>query len=373
MIRVPATAARRVRWTISTACVALLLGTSHAALGADLSREVLDAPDATVYTSAINSYILAKYKGLSSTDASEVKSAREGLVGEMRGITPPSASFADVYCGDLATVLTSLTSNPDPRIRLNVAIVTARVAERAQDASARLSPLVMAELKDTNAGVVLWAMRAARETIVPTLNVNLKGVNNPLVLQILAAAKATTNGAVIGAAYDALSADSSNPTSLPVYISATQQLLTFRLSQYSAGTTPTEPAMDSRGTGFLADRKVWTSQAKVQQLATIKLIVDLVSAANTAYGPAQGTDKDELATLLGSLGKALYVIALNNQDAPLQTGVTALAGVTPRSSAAAIAAAIAQAYAATTVSFPTVKPAISPATKPMTPPPAAVK
>ena len=353
------------RIALAVACISALfsVGASHAS-AADLPKETLTASDVTPFAGAIQSYIAAQVKGLVDADPAKGSKSRQGLIDEMAGLNPPSAAFADFYCGELTNQLVPLTSNSDPRVRLNIAIITARVAERAQDASGRLAPLIVAELKDTNAGVMLWAMRAARNTIAPILNV--KGANNSLVPAILAAAKSTNSGAVIGAAYDALAATGPNPAALPVNIGATIQLLGFRLSQYGSSVPP-EPPMDGRGTSFLTQMQIWTAQTPPQQIALVQMILDLVGAANSGYSTAQGVDRDELVTLMSSAGKALYVIGINKQDPLLQAAVTPLAQATSRMSPAALQANVNSAVNGVLNSFPKVHKPMSATTAASTP------
>ncbi|MBV8780548.1 MAG: hypothetical protein JO353_04060 [Phycisphaerae bacterium] len=348
----------------AVAAIGLSLALAASGHAADLSKDVTSAADATPFQGTIHASIESRVRDIVADDPSKAMRARESLVDELRGT--PSASFSDVYCGELANLLMPLARNPSPRVRLNAAIITARVAERAADASARLAPLIIAQLKDENMGVVLWAMRAAHFVLPPV--VNLQGKTNTIIPAMVAAAEHSNSGAVVGAAYDALTADTSNATALPIYLDAVQKLLAFRISQYASGTAPSEPPMDTRATVFLTDRKVWTLQGKTLQPTTVQMIVDLIGAGGPEFGSVQGTDRQELAALLSFAAKALYVIGITNNDQGLITAVAPLSSTQGNTPPATVMTNVAGAITAAITSFPTVHKPAAPSSAPATAP-----
>ena len=115
-----------------------------------------------------------------------------------RQVTAPgtgslSAGFLSAYAGLVNDELLKIAQSPDTRVRLNVAIVSARVAEGAKNA--KLAPLTAALLKDASDGVLWWALRSAR-AVIPYDNTNQL---IPVIVEL-----GRTRPGVITAVYDAL-------------------------------------------------------------------------------------------------------------------------------------------------------------------------
>jgi hypothetical protein len=110
--------------------------------------------------------------------------------------------------------------------------------------------------------------------------------------------------------------------------------------------------MDGRGTNFLTQLQVWSSQTKPRQFAIVQMVLDLIGGAANAYPTAQGSDRDQLAALLSTTGEALIVVGINKQDPVLQAGVTPLAKVNSRMAPAAVTQSVNAAFVAVLTSFP---------------------
>jgi len=334
---------------------------------ADLSKDIRTADDTTPYINQISTYVQGQV-GIISTDADPIQSsrARESLLDEVRGLTPPSADFLNRYSKQLSVSLPPLLAPTNSvRVRLNVAIVVAGVAQASQDA--QLAQLVIQELNDPNEGVVLWGLKAAHDILPSTLGVvNLKA---QLISASSKAAQRLGTGPIISAAYNALAIDT-NPTPVDLII-AMQKLLNWRIKQYNVAVPP-EPPADAVATTFLTERGVWSPNIP-QQAATVQALADLIGAAITDLPAATQEDHDELILLLKKSGEAIYVIGLNNADPSLQAAATPLAHIDQRPQPMLPADAARLVVQALAVRFPTLHtPAMfaapAPATAPKTSP-----
>jgi hypothetical protein len=232
-------------------------------------------------------------------------------------------------------------------VRLNAAIVVARIAAQSQDAG--LSSLIITELSDQNEGVVLWALKAAQSVMPSALNVTATKVK--LITAVTVAAQRVKTGPIIAAAYNALSYDKlPQPADLIVPM---QSLLAWRISQYAAGIPP-EPPADARATNFLTERNIWLG-APSSQLATVQLIAQLIAADVQDQASAKGDDLDELNLLLKKLGESIYVVGVASADPSLQTASTPLQSITQRPPPMSAAAAAGRAIGALAVKFPGLK------------------
>jgi hypothetical protein len=305
---------------------------------ADISQDIRTADDATPYKATIDANIQSQVTSILQDDPIQSARARDSLVDEVRGLIPPSASFLDLYCSELQSQFAPLTApTASIRVRLNAAIVVARVAATAKDAN--LAQLVIAELNDQNEAVVLWGLKAAHDVIPPALNVQT--LKASLISAVIKAAQRLTTGPIISAAYNALSpTDPSTP--LASLIDPVQTLLAWRLTQYN-NAVPSEPPDDAVAIGFLTQRSAWLTETPPQQRRTVQLAVDLLGAATSSLSMAQQDDKDELTLLLRKMGDAIFAFGITTADPSLRTAAGPLRTVDqrPQSSSPVQAAALA--------------------------------
>src|SRR5205085_2577218 len=127
----------------------------------------------------MQSFISAQVAALAGTGASQ-SAARDALIAEASdGAQPASPAYLDTYAELLNPAVGKLASNPQMRVRLNAAIVTARVAERADNS--RLADAAVAFINDKSEPVALWGLKAARALIPAVLRDPLLAPNNKLV------------------------------------------------------------------------------------------------------------------------------------------------------------------------------------------------
>ena len=231
---------------------------------------------------------------LAGTDAQARGDARDALVGSVAsaGNQAPSAAYLDLFASTLDAAMQPLTSNADVNVRLNVAIVAARVAYRADNG--RLEGTTIKLLSDKSPAVVLWAIKSAGG-VLPWV---VQRPGNPLLPAVVAQANgANVSGAVIAEIYQALTCHANEgghavpPNVYASVVPSIHKLMRARLAGYSGAATPAEPKAESIAFTMLVSKAVWTTQKPDQQVATIELILDtMAAAANASASGAQGVD-----------------------------------------------------------------------------------
>jgi hypothetical protein len=255
------------------------------------------------------------------------QAARDALIGEVVGALQPSSSFLDVYAKLLNKALLPLTKSDSMRVRLNVAIVAARVAQRVETIG--LEEVAEALVKDDSAAVVLWGVKAAGGVIPSVLRIPLLAGKDHLMQEVVAAVKKHPAGAITQAAYDALSlgvVDSRSaavePAMLKLTLPRVLELLTLRVQQYIHH-TPTEPSAENRATLFLADRRVWSVASAAQRVEIVQLLTQLLSVS--AQRASAGTShREQLVPVIQQTASALWVMADYLKSPALQAAATPL-------------------------------------------------
>ena len=230
------------------------------------------------------------------------------------------------YLANFTTVLNRealalLAANKDVRVRLNVAIVVARVAGNAQNAwlGPTIESLLAADKKEP---VVLWGMKAAG-SVLPQPG----GAPDKLLKAMLAAVKAhPSSGPIADEAYAAL-----QPTALaPSHdsIKFMQDIFELRIKSYASG-VPVDPTVDRRPSNFLTAggaQGMWTLSNPVEQKRTAQLISDLLdSAAKQADVTTASADaREQLVYLINSTAQAVQVVAGNVNNTGLQATARAV-------------------------------------------------
>ena len=116
----------------------------------------------------ITNAVKAKLPKLLSEDAETQKYARQWYIEQVTATEPPSASFMDVYADVINNALLNLIDPknqsggkaPAIRLRLNVAIINAAIAQRA--GNARQSTLTFTLLHDPCDAIVLWGIKGSQ-------------------------------------------------------------------------------------------------------------------------------------------------------------------------------------------------------------------
>lgn len=271
---------------------------------ANLGDNIRTATNVGPFLNQITSYINERVWKLSGSDPVAQSSAREDLVSE---VAPPagggklSPAFQASYAGLLNDQLLKLSHSKDTRVRLNAAIVAAKVAEGAQNAA--LAPAVTALVSDPSDAVAWWALRAAKSVIPHD--------NGQLVLVIVQIGQ--TRPGVAHAAYDALAiAHAAIPGAntarvLSATTSAVHAILRSRIDQYKTG-IPSDPLAESRAMSYLVGKKEYETQTAAQRLTTAQMISDLLSMAAKRAADVANDKRMELAIMIGKVGGAASVV-----------------------------------------------------------------
>jgi hypothetical protein len=331
---------------------ALILGyvmmTAAAAGAATLPIEIRTTTNGDAARPTIQTFLDKQVAQLSSTVPSEQSAAREAIAAE---VVPPigptavplSPVFYDLYAGILNDDLKPLEKNPDPRVRLNVAIAAARVAENA--GNARLSPLVTDLLGDQSPAVILWAIKASKFLLPQILANAVTAPNDSLLPTLIKTVQShSKSGPIIQGAYDALRVDSTivSPAAwgqvVPAAVAATQTLLENRITRYQAG-IPSLPVVDANATTFLSDAQIWRAQDNAQQQRSVQDIADLMSVVAQRWDSASPNERLDLAKLMRDAPGGIWVVGQNIGNSDLQHAEEQFK-ITPSMSAAQVSAQV---------------------------------
>ncbi|HEX8525028.1 MAG TPA: hypothetical protein VF669_22445 [Tepidisphaeraceae bacterium] len=298
------------------------------------SLAALTPADTTAISSALQSSIEALVQG--------TPRAREDLIGNAliggqlnAGASTASPAFLSALATELDKQLLPLAKNQNLTIRLNAAIVAARVAQYANNA--QLANTVLAFVNDQAEPVTLWGVRGARWIIPNLLGGPFANPKHQLISAVVNAVKAHPEGIAAGwiasDAYEALGLDLNDPNRAkkvtPAMIAGTvepmQNLLAVRADLYKTQ-VPANTVADRSGMNYLVNARVWTAQNAQQQTRTVQLLSDLMSlAVQQAVAQAQAnnaSDASELLLTVSQAAKALSVAAAGAQEPALNNAVT---------------------------------------------------
>ncbi|HEY1629565.1 MAG TPA: hypothetical protein VGF52_06880 [Tepidisphaeraceae bacterium] len=319
-----------------------------AAPAATLPMEIRTTINGVSAKPIIQTFLDKQVVGLSSSVPAQQTIAREAIAAEVvppvNPADPPlSPVFLDLYAGILNDDLMPLGKNPDPRVRLNAAIVAAKVAAKA--GNVRLEPLVSDLLADQSDAVVLWAVKACKFLLPQILANAVMAPNDQLMTTFLKTVQQHGKSApIVHAAYDALRVDSTTvpPAAwnqvVPATVTAAQTLLENRISAYHASIPP-QPGDDAIATTFLSDAQIWQAQSKDQQLRSVQDISDLLSVVAQRWENATPGERLDLAKLTKDAGGAVWVVGQNTGNADLQRAEEQLK-VAPSMSSAQVSAQV---------------------------------
>ena len=325
-----------IRACLAGLAFAAVAGGGPAARGQALPQSVIGAASAGQADGPVKAFVSGLVPRLGGQDLPEVARARDALVNPVLG-SSASGPFLQSYSSELNDALLPLTRSADARVRLNVAIVAARVAERS--GSADLAPLVTALVNDASPGVVLWGIKAAKSVLPTVMSNPLLRSQDKMAPAVLAAAKRLpASAAVAEEAYDALSLRLTNGGEvanlpggvfdqiLPVATDNIAALLEFRLGLYAGGKAPAGPAADAAAANFLLDSKVWPNSAPAAQERTVGLMEQLARAAAGSLSAPGGDDEGARSTL-GTIGSGFSVVGQILGSNPLIAAGKQVAGI----------------------------------------------
>ncbi len=256
------------------------------ALGQEISPGTRTAPAIAAGSQGaqeVDAYIRANVEKLNGEDPDAQRTARDALVSPMlqSPAVTPLPPFMDYYAAAMNRELLPLARKGDLRTRINVGIITARVAERVNNWRLRETAVVL--LDDKLEPIAYWGLKAAKPLMEPVMrNAGVIADTVPLWDRVIATVKRFGSGPVVNEGYAALSVPQNAPREvLALAIPAMQELLNWRVEQYRRGVPP-EPIADNGAALFLSSGAIWRAQSQQEQLKTIQLFSDLIG-----YGAQQ--------------------------------------------------------------------------------------
>ena len=204
-------------------------------------------------------------------------------------------------------------ANATVRQRLNIAIVTAKVAYVADNVTLQATTIKL--INDPAEPVMLWGLKAAQKQVPLILKVKAPGQKPPqLVVDIAPAVFKHPSGPVFAEAYLALTAVD------PLVYTELIKLWGNRLSQYQGKDAPDDPEVDGRPVFTLSTSEMWKSvlnnpaaQSKVMQMISDQTSV----AAQWADKTPAGDKHDQLVKLVVQCAGACSVIGTNVKNPAL--------------------------------------------------------
>ena len=258
----------------------------------------------------IKAFVAAQFKRMVSPDASAdpqkaMRDGREALAQDAKaGSQPASPEYQAVYADAVAAeAKTAFPGTKDVRVKLNIAIALAKVAENAPQS--RLEPAISMLLADADSvPFQVWGIRAARYIMPDLVKI---GSANGLITRIVAIVKANPTGPLTEEAYDAL-----RPTTDPKLIAAlVDPLLTLaevRISKLQAGYAE-DPYCDYRPFAALAQNDVWDKIPAAQRVRAMQLMANVMTWGAYRADERKGQIHDQLGVLINKCAGSLFVMA----------------------------------------------------------------
>ena len=292
----------------------LVVPNALAAIPSDIKTSL----DADKHKKEIHDTVAAEVVELGGTDPVKRSKAREALCVEVNapGNAPYSGTFLDLYAQEINTQLKDLATNADPKIRLNVAIVVARVAEKVD--SSRLFDVTDILLNDKSDAIVNWALKAARYVVPPALQAGMQAQQQKLLADIKAQA---AKPALLSLVYEALSLNYTAPSAAkgnaPGWNKMVQQALPEILDLMKSRTAiylkqvPPEPTAEERAVGFLTSPQVLKQVTAPQQVQIVQALSDLLNlSAHRAAMTGAGAEQAQLKAAAQNAASGLSAIAI---------------------------------------------------------------
>lgn len=257
---------------------------------------------------------------LAGDDVDAASSARSELISgsiSAKPDQPASAPYVQSYLSALSRELSAiLAKNPNVRVKVNVAILAAKVAENVKPIlppGIQLQGLILSLMKDKNDAVALWGMKAAAAALSAP---NQAAPNAELLRQVsLTVIDHKLNGPITDEAYRALEDPS------PQVIKALMDLYEKRIAAYQ-NAAPEDPAVERRASTALCHQQgMWAKMSAADQKRVMNMIADLLAAATKAMAdPPPGPD--QLHQLITGTCEAVIVVALGQNQVDLAAQAT---------------------------------------------------
>ncbi len=294
-----------------------VLAIARPAFGGTISGDIKNSIDADKHRPEIAAAVTVEIADLTGDDLAKRGKAREALIGEVNAPAnlPFSGTFLDTFAQELNKQLLPLTDNTDPRVRLNVAIIVARVAEKVD--STRLFDVTDKLLADKSNAVLMWALKAAHFVLQPLLQAGLPQQQKKLIDDIKSHA---AEPLLLPLVYEALSLNTSKSNvqgwnkMVQVSLKEILDLVKAREAIYLKQIPP-DPAAEKFAVTFLSASNVWREENPQQQLQTVQVLSDLFSlAGNRALVAPAGQDREQLIFISTRAGEGLAAIALISKN-----------------------------------------------------------
>jgi len=244
--------------------------------------------------------------------------------------TPASAAFLFEYS---QAINAAFSPKVDPRAkaplrdRLNVAIVTARVAAVGQNSA--LAPTVQKLIEDPTEPVVLWGLKAAQPLVPDVVKLLLAGNQklHPMIAAIAPAVLKHPSGPIFDEAYTALGSVAGvvDPQPKSAHLAVMNELISLwenRLQQYRKDIAE-DPAVDGKPVFFLTRATMWSTlivDQKTRQQVMQMLSDQLGMAAQYADAIVNRNDqdkRDQLIKLVAQCCGGVYVVGGHQNQSKL--------------------------------------------------------
>jgi len=291
----------------------LSLGLAPRAALAVIDPKIKTSLDAAKSRDAIAASVKERVADLAGADPAKRSAARDGLITEIN-LPNVSTEFLDTYAQELNNQLKPLVdpTQPDVKIRLNAAIVVAKVAEKSN--TARFAEITDILLKDKSDAVVNWGLKASRYVLPPVLAAGL-----PQAKALIKSIRAKVGDPVLlPLVYDALSIDFQNNRQSPQFpkmvAGAVPEMIAVLRERVDliCKQVPPDATVDVAGMNFLVATSVWKQQTPPQQLETAQLLSDYIGVAGQRGAMSTGTDREQMTKAVQNASNAIgatFVIA----------------------------------------------------------------
>lgn len=249
---------------------------------------------------------------LEGDDAAARNEAREQL---MRVVDTPG--FPSAYPASVAADLLALLKSPNPRAKVNAAIIAEHLAAKTVDPA--LIAVVSALLDGKSESLALWGVKASRPFIATG--------SATLARQVATSVKAhADSGPIAEEAYAALVGANIGPTgkAMPVSFSAVLSVLESRTARYANGGAPPSAAAEAPVPVFLSVT-CWPGANAAERKQILSDLGDLACSAAASVG--NGDRNAALLAVVQNAASALEVIGTRLNNTGLVTAAKTLAGI----------------------------------------------
>lgn len=360
----------------ATLLIALCFAIALPSRGSAVPAEIRSNPDADTQKDKIKSLIEGDVALLVGTDASARSAARDVLITNLdaTGGKPVSTQYLDTYSNLLRDLLTPHVSSPDMAVRLNIAIVAARTAEKCDNY--RMQPVVEKLLDDKSDAVLIWALRGARFTLPPILRAGGPNAQNNKVLPgVMNIGKTHKSGLIMQEVYEALGLNLLNATGglnqqqwapmLVIVAPKVYELYRMRVDRYPTG-VPNEPTAEQPAIKFLSHRLVLGAISPDMQTKIVQAMCDHTTYLSDRFKTAAGTERDVMGNMTKQVAGGLWSWANFKGNEQLKTSLNRISSM-PRSEYAAAIQTVPDVLKQVAAADPGIKliaPGAGPATQP---------